>query len=1096
MKRQTVIFAIAASASCSIGQTRDWLTAASGNWNTPANWSGTDVPNSAAETANIAVAGTYTVTFDLDASLGGMTMTNPNGTVNILAGRIMGVGGLTWTNNGLVVVNSIGANLTTQFRTDAAAATIGGTGTIRLNADAGNLDTAQVNTLNGGFLLTNSAGHRFAGTGRIRTAFANAGTVEADMAGRTLDLAQLNKTNTGTMRAMNGGTLLISGIGVGNTGGQISAEGTNSVVTVANSGLTGGTLTGTGGGRTTTAGNSAYADITLAGPHDIPGGNNFNLQGGGITNNGTLSVNPTGANLTTLLQTNAAAVAIAGTGTVRLNANAGNLDTAQMNTTNGGNVLTNGANQTIAGTGRIRVNTINNGLIRADVDGAVLDLAQFGKSNNNLIEAVGGGDLSISGIAMANANGLIRADGAGSVVHYNSSGVTGGTLTAQNGSLGQVRDSTFSNLTVNGPHEVVAGNTLAYSGDGITNNGVITVNHNAGNLTTAFRADALAVTVGGTGTIRLNAFSGNVDTAQMNSINGGFALTLSANQTVDGTGSIRVLATNNGLIDANVAGRAIALRQFAKTNNGTMRARNGGTLSFEGVSVANANGQIVADGAGSLAAYSGTAVTGGTVAATNGASGSVSDSTFNGLTLSGPHQVVSGSTLAVAGPGITNNGLITVNHNAANLTCALRNDADGTTIGGTGTVRLNANVNNLDTAQFSSINGNFVMTTGPSHTVDGTGSIRLNLISNGLIDANVTGRAIALRQFPKTNNGTMRSRNGGTLSFEGIQVANANGQIVADGAGSTAVYGSSGITGGSVSAINGGLGAIANSTFSNLALSGPHQVNSGTVLAIAGSGITNNGSIVVNHDGANLSTQFRLDVLAATIGGTGLVQLNANPANLDTAQMNTLNGNFVLTMGPDQTLTGLGRIRVNMVNQGTISPGSAGTPVGRIEPVQFPFALEDTATYAVDVGGTGAGQFDQILGSIPTTLDGTLQVSLINGYVPIQGHDFVIVSTSGARTGEFRDIVAPNPGPGNAWRVRYDNLAGQNRAVLAVTCPEDLNGDHSVGLSDLTILLSNYGITSGAGGEDGDIQPGPDGDGDVDISDLTTLLSAFGSTCP
>jgi hypothetical protein len=58
-------------------------------------------------------------------------------------------------------------------------------------------------------------------------------------------------------------------------------------------------------------------------------------------------------------------------------------------------------------------------------------------------------------------------------------------------------------------------------------------------------------------------------------------------------------------------------------------------------------------------------------------------------------------------------------------------------------------------------------------------------------------------------------------------------------------------------------------------------------------------------------------------------------------------------------------------------------------------------------------------------------------------------------------------------------------------CPGDLNEDHAVGLSDLTILLSHFGIPSGATAGDGDLN----GDGDVDLSDLTAFLSLFGTTC-
>ena len=62
--------------------------------------------------------------------------------------------------------------------------------------------------------------------------------------------------------------------------------------------------------------------------------------------------------------------------------------------------------------------------------------------------------------------------------------------------------------------------------------------------------------------------------------------------------------------------------------------------------------------------------------------------------------------------------------------------------------------------------------------------------------------------------------------------------------------------------------------------------------------------------------------------------------------------------------------------------------------------------------------------------------------------------------------------------------------VVPVPCPGDLNADSTVDLTDLSILLNNFG-TTGAGPGDGDI----DGDADVDLTDLSILLSNFGTPC-
>lgn len=69
-------------------------------------------------------------------------------------------------------------------------------------------------------------------------------------------------------------------------------------------------------------------------------------------------------------------------------------------------------------------------------------------------------------------------------------------------------------------------------------------------------------------------------------------------------------------------------------------------------------------------------------------------------------------------------------------------------------------------------------------------------------------------------------------------------------------------------------------------------------------------------------------------------------------------------------------------------------------------------------------------------------------------------------------------------------------AVLTVRicdeCAGDLDGDGSVGLSDLAILLSHFGDSGDVTPDDGDL----DGDGDVDLSDLAEFLSHFGTICP
>jgi len=122
--------------------------------------------------------------------------------------------------------------------------------------------------------------------------------------------------------------------------------------------------------------------------------------------------------------------------------------------------------------------------------------------------------------------------------------------------------------------------------------------------------------------------------------------------------------------------------------------------------------------------------------------------------------------------------------------------------------------------------------------------------------------------------------------------------------------------------------------------------------------------------------------------------------------------------------------------------------------------------------------------------DGKVHVYLNNAGVldtaPTWTYDSSTVGTAiafGDVTGDgWLDLIV-----GNSGDVSVKIFYNQGPA-----CPGDLDGDNSVGLSDLATLLANYGTTAGACYYDGDL----DGDNDVDLSDLAALLALYGQTCP
>lgn len=87
-------------------------------------------------------------------------------------------------------------------------------------------------------------------------------------------------------------------------------------------------------------------------------------------------------------------------------------------------------------------------------------------------------------------------------------------------------------------------------------------------------------------------------------------------------------------------------------------------------------------------------------------------------------------------------------------------------------------------------------------------------------------------------------------------------------------------------------------------------------------------------------------------------------------------------------------------------------------------------------------------------------------------------------------IEVINGGMGSAGDAATDQAVTFFESLLS-PCPADVNGNGAVDLSDLALLLANFGTLSGATPDNGDL----DADGDVDLSDLAALLSAFGTTC-
>ncbi len=125
----------------------------------------------------------------------------------------------------------------------------------------------------------------------------------------------------------------------------------------------------------------------------------------------------------------------------------------------------------------------------------------------------------------------------------------------------------------------------------------------------------------------------------------------------------------------------------------------------------------------------------------------------------------------------------------------------------------------------------------------------------------------------------------------------------------------------------------------------------------------------------------------------------------------------VLQLGSGSTLSGSGTIPGSLINSGTIYVGGNGT-AGTLS-VSGNFTQTSGGALDIDVGGTAAGtQFDQLLVQGAVSLDGSINSSLINSFVPSPGTDLQIIQGASI-SGIFSTVTGATLPDGTSLRPEY-----------------------------------------------------------------------------
>jgi len=1037
-----------------------WIGGA-GQWNVAANWSSGEPlngsPSGATYNVFISNGGAVTMNNGLNSStpIDNLTV-GSSSSLAISDGNNLTITGSTLANAGVIALNSGGH--ATYIVIGAPSVTLSGGGTITMSNDAGNfiVGSATANTLTNEETIR-GAGSIGGGNGSTSLTLVNSGIIDANQSvGMTIQ-ANGGTTNTGTLESTAGSTLTLSGTFT-NTGGTISAGASDlkflnatinggavrlsgdSTLQLENATIhSGSTLTNSATGlieATVDTNNTLGGTVnnSAGGVIQIDNDATVNLEKGTYANLGAVTLNSTG--FETVLGITGTKVTLSG-GTVTMSNSAANFIAGSATA----NTLTNeetiqGSGSIGGGNGSISLTLVNSGVIDADQSVPLTVQAAGGVKNTGTLEATGGSTLALSGVTVTNTGGTISADS--SELHLTNAAVAGGAVTLTGASTLQLSNGTVHGGTLTnsatGVIEAMAGtsNTLGGSVDNSAG-GVLQVNNDStlnlqngsytklGTVTlnstvnqTSLVVDGAKVTLSG-GTVTMSNSAANYI------FGAATADTLTNQESISGAGHIgngQMTLTNSGTINSDdSAGMVIQANGGAK-NTGTLEATAGSTMALTGMTVTNTSGTISADasqlqvtnatingGAVTLTAASTLKLSNGVIHSgstlTNSAAGLIEaasgTSTLGGKVINpvgGVVQIDNAAALNLESGTYSKLGAVTLN-STANQTSLIIDGANVALSGGS--VTMTNNVNNYIFGAASTD------TLTNQETISGAGHIgggQMTLVNSGTINADQAAGMVIQTSGAFTNNGTLTVSSGDLMHILGGTFTNFSSGTLTGGTYNTSgtleidQLGSNGgeiatnaakiFLNGTGSKIVDAAGKSALANISTNASAGTFSLAGGQTLTTAGS-FTNAGKFTVAT-----GSSF-------TVGGPAIYT--------QTSGTTTANGTLAASGGVNLqagSLYGSGSISGNISSSGLVAPGQSTGTTG---------ILSDTGAYTqnaagsldISIGGATAGtKFDE-LKSTTATLGGTLNIDLINGFMPTIGSKFKIVDYS-SEAGQFATV--------------------------------------------------------------------------------------------
>jgi fibronectin-binding autotransporter adhesin len=708
-----------------------------------------------------------------------------------------------------------------------------------------------------------------------------------------------------------------------------------------------------------------------------------------------------------------------------------------------------------AGTGVINANESGVQLVvgRNQAQGASANTGLMEATNGGQL-AMGSLTLNNVGgtIKAAGKNSYVQLEGEG----QGGETFTGGTWTTANGGAIQVVDGTALLDGTNGNTITNSGTMQLVDGASHPGGNFQGTMNNTGSIQVLSKGNQVGLnipggqtfTLMGSGSLTLGDGTSNSYNNQTGISGGG---TFVNQQLVQGSGFILNLNAfnNSGTINANVPTGPNNLqlqlgRAGASTNTGTIEASNGGVLVVGSTTINNAGGTIESVGANSNVSLvgslgtSGLTISGGTYTTSGGGvvyayGGTTFDGTTNAVMNSGTFilpDVGNPPNISVQGQ-LNNSGTIEVlsGANGAQVWFQVPN-GETLTLTGSGKVIMGDGTDNSynNEPTFGTEFSTGVLVN--KSTIEGTGLIGydLDITNNGTINANVpvgtSGLQLNITGYPDgtVNNGIMEASNGAMLNISPSVSFNNTGTLTV--ATKSTIYVSNNnflnlsngtLTGGTYN-VTGTLEIPGNITTNDarITLTGTaSQILNPNTNALTGF-VTNasKGSFDLKAGQTFTSAGTFTNQGAISIGKGSTFAVGSSGSYLQTSGKTTVNGKLTLSTAEGKTdepasdsdpgtagirivkgslLGNGGTIAAHVSSSGTVIPADSLTKTGKL---QITGAYTQTAAGALDanIAGASSGQFNVLNVTGTATLNGTLNIKLLNNFVPLIGATFEILT--------------------------------------------------------------------------------------------------------